>query len=192
MGTKTKIVYCLRSLNYTVASLLLVCSLAWVPQIYPPAPKQQHQLLNMPLLVPETQLVCPLQTLARTDLHDAVSSDNASLLSRGFCHGRIHQPARTFMAAYVYPSASKLGQKVLSLSRLRPPDGSSVLHRKLSSSGCSTDSHVLLEKCGMKGQSRTVGQFVGDHSGVMGVYTSVTCVTARCENWRDGWVNNSP
>ena len=44
----------------------------------------------------------------------------------------------------------------------------------------------------MKGQSRTVGHFVGDHSGVMGLYTSVICVTARYENWRDGWVNNSP
>lgn len=32
----------------------------------------------------------------------------------------------------------------------------------------------------MKRQSRTVGQFVGDHCGVMGLCTSVTCVGARC------------
>lgn len=73
-------------------------------------------------------------TYARTDLNDAVPSDDPSLLGRGLSHGCIHQPACALVLAYVHTRASQLCSQILSLSRLRPPDRSSVLHSNLARS----------------------------------------------------------
>lgn len=79
-------------------------------------------------LRPAATRVATQKLQLHTDLNDAISSDDARLLSRGLCHCCIHQPAGAFMPANMHTCACQLSSQVLSLCWLWPPDGSSVLH----------------------------------------------------------------